>query len=507
MSEPQPIPELMPLPPAARRLLSLRTSIVLYLVLPVVVVMGLAGYAALYSVEQEVTRRLKEDVELIARAIRLPVNDALIDNRPDQVQQALDSAFRIDRIYGAYVYDENGEQIASAGFARRGIAQPVAATLAAYGAQGGGYNRTSSEAVYSYFVPLVDTGGRISGLLQVTRPASDFGEYMRWIRVAGLGLLLLLTVSLTGVVMFGHRRAIGRHFQSLVGSMTRIEGGERGHRVALSGPREMVTLQTRINAMLDGILRSEAEIARRQAEQRTLETRLRDSEKMAAIGRLAAGVAHELGSPLSAVDGTAQRLLRDRALDRRGREGLVRIRDATGRMESIVRQLMDLRRHGRSIRRRRLDQLAHSAAAELAPEFAASDVRLETGGPVPAAAVLVEPSRIVQALANILRNALQASEGGHVRLSWTAAGDNAVLTVEDDGPGVPDHLLPRLFEPFFTTKPVGQGTGLGLALAHASAGEHGGHIEVGRSPLGGAAVRLVLPWPHEEQGAHHVERR
>lgn len=478
------------------RSLSLRTAIIVYMLLPLSLLMAMCGYIALYSVEARVTHRLQEDIQLIARAIRLPVNDALVRHRRDAVQQALNSAFRIERVYGAYVYNASGEQIASAGIGKRGIGREDAATLAAAHDRQGEFGKAGDREVYSYFIPLVDPGGRIIGLLQVTRRASDFSTYMGWIRLAGLGLLVLITLSLIAVVIWGHYRAIGRHLAAVAHSMARIGHGDREHRVPLSGPRELVTLGLGINAMLDGILRSEAAIARHQAEQRALEIRLGESEKMAAIGRLAAGVAHELGSPLSVVDGKAQRLLRKPDMLAADQESLNGIRQAVKRMETIVRQLMDLGRNSGLQRRRcRVDQLAHAAVAQLKPEFDASHVSLELCARVACGGtIMVDPLRIEQALTNVLRNALQATPGGHVRFGWDVAGDDEVVfSVEDDGPGIPDDMLPRLFEPFFTTKPVGQGTGLGLALAHASAREHGGRVEIASAPLGGAMVRLILP--------------
>jgi signal transduction histidine kinase len=247
--------------------------------------------------------------------------------------------------------------------------------------------------------------------------------------------------------------------------------------------------------MLDGIMRSQASIARHQAEQRVLETRLAESEKMAATGRLAAGVAHELGSPLSVVDGKAQRLLRRAGMTPAEKESLKDIRVAVKRIENIVRQLMELDRNNSQQRRPcRVEQLARSAIARLQPELDANRVTMELcDGKATDRTVAVNPHRIEQALDNVLRNALQAARGGHVRFGWADTGTEVVFRIEDDGPGIGDDILPRLFEPFFTTKPVGQGTGLGLALAHASLREHGRRMEVDRSSLGGAMVCLILP--------------
>ncbi len=484
-----------------RRSLSLRTAIIVYVLLPMVALIAFCGYIALYSIEARVTHRLQEDIELIARAIRLPVNDALLHDRRDAVQQALESAFRIGRVYGAYVYDASGKQIAAAGIGERGIDRKGAASLAAGNDRRGGFGTAGARKVYSYFIPLVDPGGRIIGLLQVTRRASDFSLYMGWIRLIGLGALVLITLVLVAVVMWGYYGAIGRHLATFARGMARIGSGDRAHRMPLEGPLELVRLGADVNAMVDGLLRSEVKIVRQEAAQQALEERLAESEKMAAIGRLAAGIAHELGSPLSVVDGTAQRLLRRRDAPAAERESLNGIRAAVRRMETIVRQLMDLGRNSTVQRHRcRAGRLARAAVARLRPEFDSSAVNLElhdrTAG---SEMVLADAPRIERALASILRNALQASPRGRVRFTWEMAGDAVVFRVEDDGPGIADDLRSRLFEPFFTTKAVGQGTGLGLALAHACAREHGGRVEIGEAALGGALVQLVLPRAKSEE--------
>jgi len=365
--------------------------------------------------------------------------------------------------------------------------------LAAKGNQRGQYDKFDGKELYSYFVPLTDSGGRIIGLLQLTRQGSDFRDYLHQIRWQGLSLLLILAFLLTGVVIYGHHRSIGKYLNALMESMARIEQGDCTHRPPLQGPRELVALGTGMNNMLNSMARSEIEISRRRAEQSALENRLRQSQKMAAIGQLAAGVAHELGTPLSVIDGKAQRLLRLPALPARFIEGLKGIREAVKRMEHIVRQLMDFgRANPLTLHQEAADQLALAALSQVSEELTRSEVQLELAGPQPAPSMKVDPVRIEQVLVNLLRNAIQASPGGQVRLSWFQKKEATGFCVEDNGPGIDAATHARLFEPFFTTKPVGQGTGLGLSVVHGAIVEHNGSIEVGRSPLGGAAFSILF---------------
>lgn len=106
--------------------------------------------------------------------------------------------------------------------------------------------------------------------------------------------------------------------------------------------------------------------------------------------------------------------------------------------------------------------------------------------------ILVDRGQMIRALANLLRNAAQASPGGRVRLSWSGEDGSIRFVVEDDGPGIDPEARERIFEPFFTTRAVGEGAGLGLAVVHGTALDHGGRVEVGESSLGGARFDLFV---------------
>ena len=478
--------------------LSLRVSLLLFLLFPLIVVLAAAGYYSLQRLENQVEMRMQEDIELIARAIRGPLEYALEQGREGSLAQTLASAFRFERVYGAYVFDKEGRRIAASGPREPVVGSRHLAEIAA-GDRTGVYQDSDGKQVYSYFVPLSDSVGRNTGLLQLTRNGSEFRDYIQRVSHQAMLLLVLLSLLLLGIIAYGHHRVIGRNLGLLVRSMARIEGGDRKHRAVSSGPREVRQLGEGMNSMLDSIERSEQELERRRLEQSRLETRLQQSRKMAAIGQLAAGVAHELGTPLSVVSGKAQRMLRRSDLSLPVVGVFREIRDAVQRMEHIVRQLLDFGR-GNQLRLRPmpLDDIAECAVAQVREEADGKSVVLTLSGPHPAPVLPLDPVRMEQALVNLLRNAAQAAaEGGQVRLDWFDDGDRLGFRISDDGPGVPEELRCRLFEPFFTTKAVGQGTGLGLAVAQAAVSDHGGRIEVGPSELGGALFTMSLARPEK----------
>ncbi|MDX2352277.1 sensor histidine kinase [Stutzerimonas xanthomarina] len=484
-----------------QRTSTLRGALLLKVVIPLVAIMLGFSFLMLWTVERNSERRLQEEVELVARAVRLPLSDSLEKKHERTSQQVLESVLGVGRVYGAYLYDDQGELVAFAGAIEPDQDQTSIQELTADGKRRGGYQRIRGREVYSYFLPLEQSGGRINGLLQVTRRWNDFERDTRRLRfIAGISAAVLALAAVC-IVLLGHWSAIGRHLQQLTQSMARVADGDRKHRAPRSGPQEIAVLGRALNQMLDSIADSEQRMAEQKTREAELEARLRRSQQLAAVGRLAAGVAHELGSPLSVIDGKAQRVLRSETLEDGQRKGLLQIRSQVQRLSEIVRQLLDFgRAAGRPVRRMPAEVLAHSSAAAVADELAVLNVTLQLEAAPEPLFCEVDPPRFEQALTNLLRNAAQASPGGQVLLRWWREEGCLLFQVEDDGPGVAEQHRAALFEPFFTTKPVGQGSGLGLAVAHGVVAECGGRIELVESSLGGAAFRISLALAGEEDG-------
>jgi two-component system, NtrC family, sensor kinase len=486
---------------------SLRLALVLRTILPLFVVLGGATVLALLALEREVEERMQEDVELVARGLRLPVTHALELEREGAVGQALQSALGIRRLYGAHVYGPDGSRLASFG-AGLGDEDPrrLGEVLEA-GEQVGEYGLTAGAEIYSFFVPLTDSWGRNLGVLQITRLRSDIDGTIRRLRFEAAGFLALGLSLVAVLVLHGHHRAVGGPLGALTTSMARVRGGERNHRASIRGPRELAEVSVTFNSMLEAIRDAEGELEERREAQSRLRRELAETEKLAALGELAGGVAHELGSPLSVIDGKAQRLLRKDEVGPEARAAITGVREEVRRMEAIIRQLLDFGRRDSGRRRAfpvgtAIGRAVDSASAEARRHGAAIEI---VPGPEEAV-VHADPRRFEEVLANLLRNACQAAgsdgSGGRVRVGHrveevTLSGEDGrgtlVIQVEDDGPGVDPAIASRIFEPFFTTKGTGEGTGLGLAVVHGILEAMDARITVGRSGLGGARFTIHIP--------------
>lgn len=475
---------------------SFRGALVAYVVLPLVVALTVLVTLGLRGLEAESRKRMQDDVKLVARAIELPLAGALSKEREGTIEEILDSVSTINRVYGIYVYDNDGRLIASNGETSALPDRGDLVKLAEAGDTSDEYGRVAGRRVYSFFTPLTaldSRGGLTEGLLQVTRRGRDFDESLQSLRVQAALLVLLGALLMTGVTLSGHFAAIGRHIRQLVESMARVEGGQRHHRASTEGPREVVQLSTSLNRMLDSISAAEQEIEVRRQRELELHDQLQQREKLASIGRLSAGVAHELGTPLSVIDGQAQRALRSQDLPPAQVAVMESIRKEVGRLTSIVRQLLDFGRHSaREARQVDVGDIVQSTLTNLQDEAAQREVGIHVHNPEVPIQMKVDPIRLEQMLSNLVRNAMQATPRGEVHVYWEYGEGQALFRIVDDGPGIDDAVKPRLFEPFFTTKPVGEGTGLGLAVVHGVVKEYGGTIDFVNRPEGGTEVRVAL---------------
>lgn len=480
---------------------SLRTAVLVFVLLPLLAVLVALGMLGLREFERQMELRMQEDIELVARSIRLPISAAIARRDATDVQQALDSAFQLEQVFGVYVYDSNGELVATSGpqspsLERRREARLITAT----GSQGA-FDERQGREVFSFFLPLTDAGGRIVGLLQTTRDVTRFHAYIAQMRWQGGVAIVLLSLIFLLVVLVGHHRAVGRHVSRLAGAMEKVGTGARGLRVPEQGPQELRLLATTMNEMLERREDSERALEVQRAQRAELEEELRQSEKLAAIGQLAAGVAHELGTPLGVIAGRAQRARRGVPEGSRTATEMERLLAELGRVEHIVRQLLNFARRN-PLNRREIavptliaDVISRVRISVQRPEIEIRVVSAEGSGTL---VIRADPARLEQALGNLLENAIHAART-RVTIAWRRIDEDSrarlEITVADDGPGIADAHVEHLFEPFFTTKPTGEGTGLGLAVAHVAIEDHGGDIRLDRDWSSGTRFVITLPLP------------
>ena len=233
-------------------------------------------------------------------------------------------------------------------------------------------------------------------------------------------------------------------------------------------------------------------------DQQHMESQLIQSEKLAAVGQLVSGVAHELNNPLTSIAGLSEFLLEQKELGSKDRGHLRVIHEQAERAGRIVRNLLTFARKGPAEQGRvNLNDVIQRTLLLMAHDLKLKDITVEKVLPtIPE--ILGDRHALQQAVLNLLNNAAQAvaeNTPGRRRLICvnTWFDQRVRMRVSDSGPGIPDAVVPQLFTPFFTTKEPGQGTGLGLSITYSIVEAHGGRINLERPPDGGAAFLVDLP--------------
>src|SRR5437867_5328495 len=234
-------------------------------------------------------------------------------------------------------------------------------------------------------------------------------------------------------------------------------------------------------------------------DQQAMEAQLIQSEKLAAVGQLVSGVAHELNNPLTSIAGLAEFLLEQQELGPKDRDHLQVIHEQAERAGRIVRNLLTFARKGPGERARvNLNDVVQRTLLLMSYDLKLKDIRTEKnlGSGMPD--VVGDRHALQQVVLNLVTNAAHALAGNEagrprtIRIS-TWFDERVRLRVADTGPGIPEEVLPHLFTPFFTTKEPGHGTGLGLSITYSIVEAHGGQITVQQPAEGGAAFLVDLP--------------
>ncbi|HLA08715.1 MAG TPA: GAF domain-containing protein [Anaerolineales bacterium] len=255
----------------------------------------------------------------------------------------------------------------------------------------------------------------------------------------------------------------------------------------------------RLQVTISQLRSTQVELRDRMEAQRTAENRLIQAAKLAAVGEMAAGIAHELNNPLTSVTGFAELALGDMPEDNNSRKDLEIVMREARRARDVVRRLLDFARQSESTRARvSLNDVIDDVVALSRHLIHTSGVDLKINLDKDLPWVLMDSNQMKQVLLNLVHNALQAMpDGGEMEISTASTSMNnrewAVVSVRDTGVGIPQPEQARIFEPFFTTRGDQGGTGLGLSVTYGIVTDHGGQIDVESNPGSGSRFKVLLP--------------
>ena len=354
-------------------------------------------------------------------------------------------------------------------------------------------------------VPLYGLDGSLVGAYAIGSPWADRWAVLQQRALFWLGALVLYLILLALVTLWLSWRLLGplarlqRHLEAVAA------GSGPGPPLPDTGLAELDRVGEQLNQL------NASHLALLRSSER-LNEQLTQSRTLAALGQLAAGVAHDLNNPLTTIMGLAE-ILQTANLDPETRRDLGVIRRQAERSARIVRGLLGFaRRQGAEPQWVSLNDLIRQTLDLLAYQARVSSIRFETRLHEDLPLTWADPSQMQQVLFNLVNNAIQAMAAAHgrgnllVESSCTSSTPGAphgriTIRVQDDGPGLPPEVFPRLFQPYFTTKGPDKGTGLGLAIAAGIVRRHSGRIWAENRPEGGACFSVELPvTPEPPQG-------
>lgn len=436
---------------------------------------------------RQLVRQAGQSSEMISLTVEKSLRHAMLQNHRADVTAILSAVGELPKIKRIVILGDHGEVLAPS---YAPALSPSIGTLRfsasprSFAIPGDKYRTINAIENDRPCMGCHGTSRKALGYLVVDRSIRDIrlarDTDRRQILIVGIFTLAIISVA----VQLALSTLVLSPVSSLMATMSRITGGEESARASERDRGEIGALAKTFNGMLEDLETKNAEIV-------LAHDRLSQAERLASIGLLAAGVAHQIGNPLATISISAEALgeTPDSGQNRFIRSILAASRTIAG----IVTELL-------SFDRLRAINVSETPVAELVDSAISTclgtaapgqsiDTKIDDG-----LRVSCDTSQMHAALVNVIANALQAMpDSGRVSITATASGNDAVIEIADTGPGIPEDFLSRIFEPFVTTKDVGEGSGLGLAIAREVVRRHGGEITAQNKPEGGALIRLVIP--------------
>lgn len=360
-----------------------------------------------------------------------------------------------------------------------------------------------SDALYTY-VPVHLPGPRLAAIELQESLATEQAYLRRTILQTSIATATLLALC-AGITFGLGVLLVGRPVRRLVEQARRIGAGDLSLRIDVHQRDEIGDLALEMNAMSDRLLYAHERVETETTAKIAAVEQLRHADRLTTVGKLASGIAHEIGTPLNVMTGHAQLIMDEHPAGSAPHANALVIAQQVRRVAGIVRQLLDFARPRVSHRvLQALGPIVKQVASLLDSLAQKRGVRLEVVVPESEISALVDAGQLQQVVTNLLVNAIHATpSGGCVTVGTERAvatagpararEDCACVFVSDHGTGIAPDVLPRIFEPFFTTKGTGEGTGLGLAVAYGIVKEHGGWIAVDSVQGAGSHFTVYLP--------------
>ena len=481
--------------------MGLKLRLILVLMIPPILVVGVYGLTRVRTERAELLAETERTVIALAKAIQARVERGFRGSAASDLDGMLTDLMRdqeqIDRIR---VFDRHLRPAAlvSRVALHHDVPTEILERVAATGQDEGILAGRGKTQVFSYVLPVRSANGKAVGVMDVTHQMSKIEDRVRaatWDIAVRLTLLAVSMTVLTGLVL---QREVLRPISRLMEGIRNLARGESARPIRVERPDELGRLAEAFNTMT-----TQLQAARRQLLQETehtldLEQQLRHSATLAVAGRLASGLAHEIGTPLNIISGRAEYILQSLTPGQPFAEELNVIVGQIDRISAMIRSLLDTVRPVKpEILPTSLKEVVDRLLLLLGHTARRHGVTLDVSVPDDLPPIRADRNQLQQVLINILMNAFEAarpvgSVQVRVRRAFRDGRPGVEIDVHDSGPGIAPAILPKIFEPFFSTKPPGEGTGLGLPISRDILKGLGGELSVQSSSGTGTTFSIWL---------------
>ena len=350
----------------------------------------------------------------------------------------------------------------------------------------------------------VSISGNKRGTVFIYQPLSSLEENMVLSqRLIALWIIVFLVI----IALFGFyilSRRIVKPVHELIRATEKIGSGRFPEHAEIGSVKEINQLYSALRAMYDEIeggkrrLRDKIrELEETNAELKVTQKELIAAEKLASLGQLSAGVAHEIGNPLSAIKVYSEVLKRAPDIDNEKRDGIINdILREVGRVDRIIRTLLDYARPRKSsLQITGINQAIKDTAELVRSQGVLKNIRLTLDLTEESPSIIADPGQLSQVIINLILNSRDAlGDSGEIVISTRCGGEEEVIvSVRDDGAGIPREIIDKIFDPFFTTKDPGQGTGLGLSVSARIVETFEGVMRVESTEGNGSLFTIIFP--------------
>jgi two-component system NtrC family sensor kinase len=486
--------------------LRLGTKLTLYLSLIIILVLSGYSYLDILSRREILIRKMKAEVRSTGRTLKVSLDAISLPGGMEYIQGLIDAVSEYERILGVIVYYQGGSLIFRSHSLEEGI-EPYLDLIKGSIREDrpqeefGAYKKVP---IFSYAFPLKDRRGKNGGGVSILQRTSYMEEEIgkaKWNIFVTIFILIGVTIVL---VILGTRKWITQPMFSLTDGIKNMAKGNLDIRVNLKSGGELSELAQAFNQMAVDLKKAQELIIQEADAKLELERSLRQSEKLATVGQLASGLAHEIGTPLNIIYGRAE-MIKKRL---KGEEGIQKnleiIVHQTERITKIIQQLLGFARKKKPEQTAlNISTILETAVDLLNHQIQKQGVEVVKDLRENLSPVVGDPDQLQQVFLNLILNAIQSMpEGGRLCLSVSSKKISkqglecdlrqyVEVCVEDTGVGMEKEVIQNLFNPFFTTKDTG--TGLGLMVTQGIVQDHEGWIDVGSEVGKGSIFKVYLP--------------